>query len=465
MKKTWILSALLTLGPVCWAQQADKFPLGEYEELTDTKPHDDAEVWDRMPAATELSWGTTDIRYKKLDVPDVKKSTRWKTKAWKGERVNAQAVLWTKTDLEDATITVSELKNGSAVIPASAVTTNFVRYVMTDELNKDRKGGCGHRENKAEWDSSIVADALDIVKLRDVKARTTQPIWLQVWVPSDARTGKYKGTLTVSGKNFEAKELQFEIQVLNRTLTDEEIYEFAQVISTVKNKRFFDARLRLIDEVTAVDSFLVQSGALATNGASYFTTLYDYWMYGDLFERKSGTEISGGITPGFEFAKDEEAIAYDCKRLSPAIVADVRLDYEKPMNLYWQNSAMVRLYGGYEYLYYDYESGVGMESKLNNYNANLNARYGFGYYPNSRTNINLGVEELLSWNKLANKDADLGSDSYVGTHTSLYLDLYYYFSPQLRLAAEGNLGYRYSERDSYNGWTGNFVLTLTYSLF
>ena len=254
-------------------------------------------------------------------------------------------------------------------------------------------------------------------------------------------------------------------KVLNRTLTDEEIYEFAQVISTVKNKRFFDARLRLIDEVTAVDSFLVRSGALATNGASYFTTLYDYWMYGDLFERKSGTEISGGITPGFEFAKDEEAIAYEHKRLNPSIVADVRLDYEKPMNLYWQNSAMVRLYGGYEYLYYDYESGAGMESKLNNYNANLNARYGFGYYPNSRTNINLGVEELLSWNKLANKDADLGSDSYVGTHTSLYLDLYYYFSPQLRLAAEGNLGYRYSERDSYNGWTGNFVLTLTYSLF
>ena len=36
---------------------------------------------------------------------------------------------------------------------------------------------------------------------------------------------------------------------------------------------------------------------------------------------------------------------------------------------------------------------------------------------------------------------------------------------ELRLAAEGNLGYRYSERDSYNGWTGNFVLTLTYSLF
>ena len=120
---------MLTLGPVCWAQQADKFPLGEYEELTDTKPHDDAAVWDRMPAATELSWGTTDIRYKKLDVPDVKKNTRWKTKAWKGERVNAQAVLWTKTDLENATITVSELKKENGTVASAEGTKSSVTEI------------------------------------------------------------------------------------------------------------------------------------------------------------------------------------------------------------------------------------------------------------------------------------------------------------------------------------------------
>ena len=127
-------------------------------------------------------------------------------------------MLWTKEALDDATITVSDLKSGSSVIPASAITTNFVRYVMTDELNKDRKGGCGHRPNKAEWDSSLVADVLDIVKIQDIKACTTQPIWLNVWVPSDARAGKYKGTLTVSGKNFQDMKLQVEIDVLNRTL-------------------------------------------------------------------------------------------------------------------------------------------------------------------------------------------------------------------------------------------------------
>lgn len=169
MKNSLILCALLTLGPVCYAQQSDK--ITDYTELTDTKPHDSEAVWNKITTPTQLSWASTDVRYPKLSIPTVTKNSRWQTKAWKGERVNAQAVLWTTNDLSDATITVSDLKNGSSVIPASAITTNFVRYVMTDELNKDRKGGCGHRPDKAEWDSSVVADVLDIVKIRDIADR------------------------------------------------------------------------------------------------------------------------------------------------------------------------------------------------------------------------------------------------------------------------------------------------------
>jgi hypothetical protein len=226
MKKMLILSALLACGPACFSQQAEKFPLGDYEELTDTKPHDGVEVWNKMTAPVRFCWGTTDVRYKKLDVPDVKATGTLRLKAWKGERVNAQAVLWTQKDLEGAEMTVSELKNGNSVIPASAVRTHFVRYVMTDELNKDGSGGCGARENKAEWDSLMVADVLDIVRVREVKARTTQPVWLNVWVPAEAKPGKYKGTLTVSGKNFEAMKLPFEIEVVNRTLPEPQKWAF-----------------------------------------------------------------------------------------------------------------------------------------------------------------------------------------------------------------------------------------------
>jgi hypothetical protein len=226
MKKMLFLSALLACGPACFSQQAEKFPLGDYVELTDTKPHDGEEVWGKMTAPVRFCWGTTDVRYKKLNVPDVKTTGTLRLKAWKGERVNAQAVLWTQKELEGAEIAVSELKNGSSVIPSSAVNTYFVRYVMTDELNKDGSGGCGPRENKAEWDSSMVADVLDIVRVREVQARSTQPVWLNVWVPADARPGKYKGTLTVSGKNFEAMNLPFEIEVVNRTLPEPQKWAF-----------------------------------------------------------------------------------------------------------------------------------------------------------------------------------------------------------------------------------------------
>ncbi|MBS1436894.1 MAG: DUF4091 domain-containing protein [Bacteroides sp.] len=226
MKKMLFLSALLACGPACFSQQAEKFPLGDYVELTDTKPHDGEEVWSKMTAPVRFCWGATDVRYKKLNVPDVKATGTLRLKAWKGERVNAQAVLWTQKELEGAKIAVSELKNGSSVIPASAVNTYFVRYVMTDELNKDGSGGCGPRENKAEWDSSMVADVLDIVRVREVQARSTQPVWLNVWVPADARPGKYKGTLTVSGKNFEAMKLPFEIEVVNRTLPEPQKWAF-----------------------------------------------------------------------------------------------------------------------------------------------------------------------------------------------------------------------------------------------
>ena len=212
MKRINVLTLLLALSSFCFAQQVETF-----EELTDTKPHDGQEVWDKMSAPVQLGWGSVDVRYKKLDVPDVRPSNRMKLKAWRGERVHAQAVLWTKRDLQGVSVQVSDLKNGSVAIPASDVSTHFVRYVMTDELNPGG-GGCGHRENKAEWDSSLVADMLDITEEMDIRANSARPIWVKVNVPSDARPGKYRGTLTVSSADNKDLSLPLEVQVLNRTL-------------------------------------------------------------------------------------------------------------------------------------------------------------------------------------------------------------------------------------------------------
>ena len=197
-------------------KKADLFPLGNYEELTDTKPHDSDAAWAKLVQPTQLSWASIDTRYRRLDIPKVKQQNMVSLKAWRGERVNAQALLWTNVDLDDVQITVSDLRSGNSVIPASALRTNFVRYVMTDELNKDGSG-CGYR-NPADWDSSVVADVLDINKTLPVRRNTTQPVWANVWVPQDAKPGNYTAQITVSGKNMKPMSLQLKLQVINRTL-------------------------------------------------------------------------------------------------------------------------------------------------------------------------------------------------------------------------------------------------------
>ncbi len=228
IRRLFMMTALAVWAWIGMAQEtASKFPLGAFEELTDTKPRDGKDVWGKMPAAVQLEWGSTDVRYKKWNVPTELSGTKTlRLTAWKGERVNAQAVLWTRRELKNLRLSVNELKKGREVIPASAVRTHFVRYVMTDELNKDGKGGCGHRPDKTQWDSSLVADMLDINKTLDVKAQCAQPIWLNVWVPAGTKAGIYKSKLTVQADGQEALTLPFEIKVINRTLPAPQEWKF-----------------------------------------------------------------------------------------------------------------------------------------------------------------------------------------------------------------------------------------------
>jgi hypothetical protein len=213
MKQIFLIALCILCGRAGFSQ-----PAGDYTELTDTKPHDDAPVWNKMPAFPQVSWGSTDMRYAKLNVPELSKATTWKTKAWRGERVNAQAVIWTKNAMADVKITVSDLVAGSSTIPASAIHPSFVRYVMTDELNKDGKGACGQRPDKSAWDSSMVADILYKPELKEIKACTAQPVWITVRIPQDVSPGVYKGLATISGKGFEALELNLEVTVLDHVL-------------------------------------------------------------------------------------------------------------------------------------------------------------------------------------------------------------------------------------------------------
>lgn len=176
---TLIIAASIISPIASQAQKHDKAakPLGQYEELADPKPHDPIELWTRSLGhdSVRTAWASTDVRYGKHAVPtELSASRTLRKSAWRGERVNAQAVIYTLRDLDNVSLSVSDLRSvKGGVIKSDNAQPYFVRYVMTDELNKDGKGGCGCRDNKADWDSSLVADVLDINKKLAVKRTST----------------------------------------------------------------------------------------------------------------------------------------------------------------------------------------------------------------------------------------------------------------------------------------------------
>lgn len=217
-----ILSCFLSLASFA------QYPLHEYEELTDSKPVNN-ELWNKAEKGVHLSWGNTDIRYNKFNVPSRSQlKSSWQDIAWKGERVNAQFVLWTTKDISALSYKVSDMKStNGAIIPADQVSGGFVRYVMTDELNKERTSGCGLRPDRTKWDSSLVADVIDINQSLPIKAKTVRPVWITIQTPQHIPAGIYKGEITVfvDGQPLN-KRLPFSLKVLNHQLPSPSDWKF-----------------------------------------------------------------------------------------------------------------------------------------------------------------------------------------------------------------------------------------------
>ncbi len=163
-------------------------------------------------AQTSLGWGSIDVRYSKSEMPAQTSKKSPLLRAWRGERVSAQAVLTTQNELQDVSIAVSDLKNGRSIIPAAAVKKYFVREVMAEPFYNKK-------------DSMMVSDRLDPARTTQVEARTTLPLWLDIHVPAEAKAGTYSGTMTVTADGKKLS-LPLQVQVADRVLPEPREWSF-----------------------------------------------------------------------------------------------------------------------------------------------------------------------------------------------------------------------------------------------
>lgn len=270
---------------------------------------------------------------------------------------------------------------------------------------------------------------------------------------------------------------------LNRELSVEETFQLAQKMSSVKNKRFLDSRLRKIDEITSIDSFLVDNNLIQQSDARYFTILYDIWENGALFQRKSGHAFELKIEPGIGFRQSKDNnnwfspdSTYWYNSTNKSYGANLSFNYnlEKPVNLNWQHSVRSSIgSSSYSYLGNSSQSSSQNENS-SNFNTNalyLNGSYSIGYFPTTRTNLVLGIDQYFtqrfSKTYLAGSFDSVDWSKDFNSYSRLNFSIYYYLSPQFRISGSTSIDYGYSNyiTNKSNRFSGEFQATISYSLF
>ncbi|MBB2150535.1 DUF4091 domain-containing protein [Pedobacter gandavensis] len=199
--------------------------------------------WAKVPNGLNVSFASSNTRFARELPPKVSIEKTWQAKAWKGEKIHTQILLWANKDLKDIRVELVDLKdNKGNSIKKENMATGFLEYVMTDEF----KDGCGHRK-AADFDSSYVADMIDTdAKSASIAKNNTKPVWLSIKVPADTKPGNYQGTVKIKGDQDYS--LPITIQVLDKTLPspnkwhyDLDLWQHPAAIARVHNVPLWSA--------------------------------------------------------------------------------------------------------------------------------------------------------------------------------------------------------------------------------
>ncbi|MHB9027158.1 MAG: DUF4091 domain-containing protein [Candidatus Latescibacterota bacterium] len=155
-------------------------------------------------------WASTPLAKHELrSLPDGKSPRTLAVSGAKGEAVSAQAVYSPGKSVKAATFRITDLKqrNSGAVIKSSDIRLNWVRYIPIQHNSPDIPAD--ELEIKAPncfpdplWEKdtiSITYGYQAIINNGLYVASYSNPIWMEIRVPRDAKAGDYTGMLTVTG--------------------------------------------------------------------------------------------------------------------------------------------------------------------------------------------------------------------------------------------------------------------------
>jgi hypothetical protein len=172
--------------------------------------------WETGQKGLQVAFGSTDALYFRTEVPDVEKQPKsWSETGWRGERLNAQVLVWSSDTLEQVRFQLNDLvnENGNR-ISKSNISTDMVGYVISNYPYGARDVVCGTSPYK---DGYLMPDRFEKFERFELPGKTIRPVWLGLNVPAGTRPGVYKGQIDVLSSK-EKKTLHVTIRVQDQVL-------------------------------------------------------------------------------------------------------------------------------------------------------------------------------------------------------------------------------------------------------
>ena len=225
MKKVSILLSLSCLVSAMSFSQASKgqidfskipAPVQHYQQEYTFDTTLNPEAWRTQSRGLHVSFGSTDELYFRTEVPQLEKDVaNWTATGWKGERLNAQVLIWSPDTLQQLRVSVSDLKNKNGkVITKNNAQVNMVRYVVSNYPYAAKNGVCGGAPDTILY---LMPDRFESFDRFDLPGKTLRPVWVSLNVPQSAEIGIYKGTIEVNSQNNH-QTLQVQVTVQQQTL-------------------------------------------------------------------------------------------------------------------------------------------------------------------------------------------------------------------------------------------------------
>jgi hypothetical protein len=156
----------------------------------------DGERWNRVSPGLHAAFGSTDEIYFRSEVPNVADAARsWQASGWRGERLNAAALIWSAQKRDQVRVAASSLSDGQGhVLSTASLRLRLVRFVLSNYPAGARNATCDAGPSQA-W---LLPDRLEPFDRFDLPPRTVRQVWVSLDIPPAAIPGTYEGAMTVT---------------------------------------------------------------------------------------------------------------------------------------------------------------------------------------------------------------------------------------------------------------------------